>query len=149
MEPQDATQMRPGSPVELVLVDGVNNAKTRAIVRTVSPVINPATRLRDAYVALPSGHPFLFGQYVRGNLLTTAREGLIVPYVAVFPEDGKHVLFTVRKDHAVRHEVLILFQAGDQLQVTGEDLDPCEPLVIQGNYELQDGMAVRVEEPAR
>ena len=149
MEPQDATQTRPGSPVELVVVDGANSAKAQATLRTVSPVINPTTRLRDAYVALPSGHPFLFGQYVRGNLSATAREGIIVPYASVLPEEGKHVLFTVRKDHAVRHEVRIVLQAGDQLQITGEDLDPSEPVVIQGNYELQDGMAVHVEEPAR
>lgn len=149
IEPQDALRACVGGSVEVIVVDGVNAAKAKATLRGISPVINPATRLRDGYVTLPAGHPFLFGQYVRGNLLAAAREGFIVPYASVLPEDGKHVLYTVRKGLAVRHEVQILSQDGDRIQIVGQDLDPSEPVVIQGNYELQDGMAVRVEEPSR
>ena len=38
-------------------------------------------------------------------------------------------------------------QGGELLLVSGEDLDAAEPVVVQGNYELEDGMAVEVEGP--
>ena len=68
-----------------------------------------------------------------------------MPYAAVLPEEGKQILYTLRAGHAVRHEVQVLVQSLDRVQVSGEGLDPAEPVVVQGNYEVQDGMAVRVE----
>jgi len=147
-EPSEANRMRQGAAVTLTVVEGVDAGGVQARIRAVSPAINPVTRLRDVYVELPSRHPFLFGQYVRGSLPSASGAGLLVPYAAVLPEEGKNILYTIRKGHAVRHEVQVLTQAGDRLQVSGADLDPAEPVVIQGNYELADGMAVQVEEAA-
>ena len=147
VEPQAATGLRPGSLVMVEPVEGGTKKPTQARLRTVSPAINPATRLRDAYLTLPQGHPFLLGQFIHGTL-TANREGpgsLIVPYAAVLPNGRHHLLFTVRKGHAVRHEVTVLRQEGDRVQVVGADLDASEPVVVMGNYELQDGMAVRME----
>lgn len=146
VEPQDAARLRPGGPLNLAAVDGKNSITAQARLRTLSPAINPTTRLRDAYVALPVGHGFVLGQYVSGKLNAEAHEGLIVPYAAVLPDEGRFVLFTVRNGHARRHEVVIVLQNGDRTQVSGKDLDPAEPVVVQGNYELKDGMAVRVEQ---
>lgn len=149
LEPQEALQVRPGGAVDLSAVDEPGHATVHAKLRSLSPVINPTTRLRDAYVSLPSGHAFLFGQYVRGSLAATAGVGFIVPYAAVLPEEGKHILFTVHDNHAIRHEVQVLLQGGERLQISAEGLDPQQPVVILGNYELTDGMPVRVEEPSR
>ncbi len=149
VEPQDTARVSPGGSVDLTVVETVDKTKVQARIRTVSPAINPTTRLRDVYVSLPSGHPFVFGQFVRGSLLAVAREGFIVAYASVLPEDGKQVIYTIRKDHAVRHEIQILLQSGDQLQVSAQDLEVGELVVTQGNYELQDGMAVRVEGSTR
>jgi len=145
VEPQDALNLRPGGALLLSVVDGKTDASAQARIRTVSPAINPTTRLMDVFVALPPHHPFALGQYVHGDILGTAHEGLMVPYAAVLPEDGNYVLFTIRNGHAVRHEVQVLLQSGDRTQVAGEGLDASEPVVVEGNYELQDGMAVRVE----
>ncbi len=149
LEPQEARPAPPGSAVDLSVVDGAGRAAFHGTLRALSPIINPTTRLRDAYVTLPSGHPFLFGQYVRGSLAATAGAGFLVPYAAVLPEEGKQVLYTVRNNHAVRHEVQILSQGGELLQVTAQGLDSNEPVVVQGNYELADGMALRVEGSSR
>lgn len=146
VEPQEAARLHPGGTLTLAMMDGKGSASAQARIRTVSPAINPATRLRDAYISLPPGHPFALGQYVNGSLSAASQEGLIVPHEAVLPDEGRYVLFTLRKGHAVRHEVQVLLQGGDQIQVSGEGLDASEPVVIQGNYELQDGMAVRIEQ---
>jgi RND family efflux transporter MFP subunit len=146
VEPQDAVHLRPGGFLTLSVVDGNSTATTQARIRTVSPTINPITRLMDVFVSLPRGHTFVLGQYINGKVLATEKEGLIVPYAAVLPDEGGYVLFTIRDGHAVRHQVQVLLQSGDRVQVTGQDLTSSEPVVVQGNYELQNGMAVRVEQ---
>ena len=150
VEPQKAEGLRPGSTLMLEAVDG-SIRTIQARLRTVSPALNPATRLRDVYASLPPGHPFVLGQYVQGTLSTRdiggpgGNGGVIVPYSAVLPAEGHYLLYTVRKDRAIRHQVQVLRQDGDRVQVAGAGLDPTEPVVVQGNYELQDGMAVRIE----
>ncbi len=145
-EPQDAVHLRSGGVLMLSMVDGKSAPTTQARIRTVSPAINPTTRLVDVFVSLPKGHPFVLGQYVVGKMLAATHEGLIVPYVAILPDEGRYVLFTVKNGRAVRHEVQVLVQTSDRVQVFGRELDPTEPVVIQGNYQLQDGMAVLVEQ---
>jgi multidrug efflux pump subunit AcrA (membrane-fusion protein) len=147
VEPGDAVRLRQGSAVTLAVVDGKRGPAVQARIRAVSPAINPTTRLVDVFVALPQGHPFRLGQYIKGTMPGTTHEGMIVPYAAVLPEEGGHVLFTLRNGHAVRHEVQVLVQNADRVQVAGPGLDAAEPVVIQGNYELQDGMAVLTEQP--
>lgn len=147
VEPKDAMLLQPGGLLTLSIVDGKSTMTAQARIRTVSPAINPLTRLRDVFVSLPQGHPFVLGQYVNGRMLAATHEGLIVPYAAILPDEGRFVLFTIKNSHAVRHEVQVLLQSGDRIQVAGPGLGPAEPVVIQGNYELQDGMAVRVEPP--
>jgi RND family efflux transporter MFP subunit len=148
-DPQAASRLRPGGALTLAPVDGREAVGTPARIRTVSPAINPITRMRDVFVALPPGHPFLYGQYVRGSLLAAPSDGVLVPYAAVLPQDGRNILFTIRNGRAVRHEVQVLAQSGDRLELAGEGLDPKEPAVVQGNYQLQDGMAVQVEGPVQ
>jgi len=143
VEAKDAARLKPGGTLTLALAGGEGNTTVR--IRAVSPAVNPTSRLMDVYLTLPAGHPFALGQYVSGSLLEGSREALLVPYAAVLPVEGRSVLYTVRKGRAVRHEVQVLTESGEALQVTGADLDVSEPVVIQGNYELQDGMAVRIE----
>ncbi len=148
VEPKDAAHLRQGGAVALSIVDGKSASTVQTRIRTISPAINPTTRLVDVFVSLPQGHHFLLGHYVRGKMPEAAHEGLIVPYGAILPDEGRYVLFTIRNGHAVRHEVQVLVQNGDRVQVAGQELDVAEPVVVQGNYELQDGMAVLVE-PSR
>jgi RND family efflux transporter MFP subunit len=146
VESKDAAHLRQGGAVTLSIVDGKSILTAQAHIRTVSPAINPTTRLVDVFVSLPPGHSFLLGQYVNGKVFVATHEGLIVPYAAVLPDEGRYILFTVKNGHAVRHEVQVLLQNGDRVQVAGPELDAADPVVIQGNYELQDGMAVLVEQ---
>ena len=143
VEPAAAKGLRSGATVQLAGAAGGGPVPAR--IRIVSPAINPATRLTDVYLALKDGQPFQLGQFVTAQLPVAARKGWLVPYAAVQPEDGQGILYTVRDGKAVRHQVQVLAQNGDQVQVAGAGLDGAEPLVIQGNYELQDGMAVHTE----
>jgi multidrug efflux pump subunit AcrA (membrane-fusion protein) len=73
---------------------------------------------------------------------------MVVPRSAVLPEADHHVLFTVKADRAQQHIVQVRLANEKEVEVNGNDLVAGEPVVTLGNYELKDGMAVKVD-PSR
>ncbi len=55
---------------------------------------------------------------------------------------GSYTLYTIEHDHAVRHTVVLGFQDAGSVAVHGEDLKVGQRVVVVGNYELENGMAV-------
>ena len=58
------------------------------------------------------------------------------------------MLFTVKAGRAQEHKVEIRLENGNQAEVSGDNLQVGAPVVTLGNYELKDGMAVKVD-PSR
>jgi hypothetical protein len=65
-----------------------------------------------------------------------------VPRQAVLSDDNGSYLYQVAAGHARRVAVAKRAEAGNLVGVDGK-LDPALPVVALGNYELEDGMAVR------
>jgi multidrug efflux pump subunit AcrA (membrane-fusion protein) len=63
----------------------------------------------------------------------------------VFDETGAH-LFIVANGKARRLFVTAGADFGDQIEVRG-DIKAGDPVAVQGAYELQDGVAVKVTRP--
>jgi membrane fusion protein (multidrug efflux system) len=112
-------------------------------VRVVGRTVNPATRLVDILVSLPASGGLLVGEYVQGKIRVASTEGLIAPRAAVLPEEGHFVIFTIEKGRARKRIVRLGLENEKEVEVLGEGLSPGEPVVVLGNYELEDGMAVR------
>ena len=55
-------------------------------------------------------------------------------------------MFQVNAGKAARVEVRVIGMAGSTTVIAGP-LDPARPLVTSGNYQLQDGAAVRTAPP--
>ena len=100
----------------------------------------------QVFAELPSTSKFLLGEYVLGKLPIASAEGFIVPRSAVLPEEDHYVLFTVKDGHAREHIVRVDLESEKDVEVFANDLHTGEPAVILGNYELKDGMAVKVDE---
>lgn len=145
VEPSDRGRLAVGAPASVKIVDGGGAAPVAGRVRALSPAVNPSTRLVDAFVALPPGCGLPLGAYVKGSFPSASSPGLVVPYAAVLPEEKGFVLFTVKGGRAVRHAVAVTAENGEEALVAGEGLAAGDPVVVSGNYELEDGMAVRVE----
>ncbi|MGH8163454.1 MAG: efflux RND transporter periplasmic adaptor subunit, partial [Rhodanobacteraceae bacterium] len=111
-------------------------------VRLITQRVDPETRLVDVYVSLPNDTSLLLDSYFRAELQTQAHETLVVPRNAVLPDGEKHILYTVKNQHAIRHEVQVGLENTNEIEVIGKDLRAGEPVVVRGNYELSDGMAV-------
>ena len=150
VEPNDAVRLLPGQAVRLSSVNGPLPGKVTGRIRKISRAVNPATRLVDVFVSLtPAGHGnssgFLLGEYVMGRIETASSYGMVVPESAVLPEGGLEVLYTVRNGRAVKHLVGTGLESGGQVQVSGGGVQAGDEAVVLGNYELKDGMRVKVE----
>jgi multidrug efflux pump subunit AcrA (membrane-fusion protein) len=145
VEPGDATQLQPNQPVR---IRSVRDGETKPIegrVRMVTRRVNPASRLVDVFVALPADARLLLESYVRGEAVVDSRQALVVPRAAVLPEEDKHIVFTLKDGKAVEHEVKTGLEDDEQVEVLGDALKAGEMVVVEGNYELEDGMAATLE----
>jgi membrane fusion protein (multidrug efflux system) len=145
VEPTEASGLAPGSAVPLQPVDGNGASAIEGRIRAVSPAINPATRLVEVYLTLPAGSHLSLGRYVSGLVTAASAKGLVVPYAAVLPGEKGSVLYTLKDARAVRHEVRVVIENGDEALVSAPDVKAGDPVVVSGNYELEGNMAVKVE----
>ncbi len=144
-EPEDFPFIHPGYPVVITPVNRPGIHEISGTVRSVSRIINPSTRLLDVFVTVPPSSPLLLNEYVRGRIRMKTEEGLVVPRSAVLREGDQSFLFTVANHRAVKHQVSVGLENGDEIEIMAKDLAPGGLVVTLGNYELKDGMAVRVE----
>jgi RND family efflux transporter MFP subunit len=108
----------------------------------VSRAADQTTKMLDAVVPL-NGAALPIGAAVQGDIVTGARTGLVVPRTAVvFDETGPH-LFTVAGDKAQRVFVTVGRDLGADIEVGGP-IKAGALVAVEGAYELQDGMAVKV-----
>jgi len=149
VEPGDAGDLQANQPVRIFSVHDSEAKPLEGRVRMVTRRVNPASRLVDVFVALPAEAKLLLETYVRGEAIVDSRQALAVPRSAVLPEEEKHVVYTLKDNKAVRHEVKTGLEDDTQVEVVGDAIKAGEVVIVEGNYELEDGMAVTVEkEPA-
>ena len=144
LEPEDVIRLNAGQTVLLTYVNVPASTVVKGVVRKISRAVNPASRMVDVFVTLPDSARFLLSEFVLGKITLASSYGLIVPRSAILPEKGKNVLFTVKKGRAVKYTVQVGIESTNEAEVSAPDLRAGEQVVVQGNYELKDGMAVVV-----
>ncbi len=144
VDPDDAGRLVSGQSISLSPVNEPVREKVTGKIRKISRAVNTSTRMVDVFVSLPRSSGYLLGEYIVGKIETASAYGMVVPRSAVLPEDGKNVLYTVMGGHAVKHIVETGLESGNRVQVFGGGLKPGDEVVVLGNYELENGMAVRV-----
>jgi hypothetical protein len=107
-------------------------------------MLNPKTRLVDADVSVPAGS-VISGAAFRADIKVGELKGWIVPHDAVLTDATGSYLFQVTAATASRVAVTVLGATGADDVVRGS-VDPQRPVVVQGNYQLADHMAVRASE---
>ena len=143
IEPADSFAVRAGMPVRLTPVFDARHT-VDAHVAAVHGMVNPRTQLVDVVVRISSGD-LLPGMRVRGEITLATRTGWAVPRSAVLNDGSGDYIFQVRGGVAQRVAVQVESDGDKLLGIRGSGLDPALRVVVQGNYELSDGMAVREE----
>ncbi len=146
VEPADAAQLQTGLNVEIHNVNATEPNKIVGHVRLVSQRINPTTRLVDVIVAVPEQCPLLLDTYVCGKIIVASRHTLVVPRSAILTDGEHYSVFTVKDGKAVKHTINVGLEDDTQAEVITDQLKANDPIIVEGNYELEDGMAVDTED---
>jgi membrane fusion protein (multidrug efflux system) len=147
LEPEQAQRVRPGMAAEVVAVFAPER-KLEGTVQGVGGTLNPTSKLVDTWIGLaPGADTPIAATAVSVRIVIEQHTGWVVPRNAVLRDDKGSYLFQVKDGKARRVAVRTGIDTDQTTEVSG-DLDPAQPIVAVGNYELQDGMAVR-EPPTR
>lgn len=145
-EPSEAAAIHAGDTVTL---RGLSTSLARTTadgrVMLVGAAINQQSQLVDigANVALTQT-PFIPGTRVSADIATRSGTHWIVPRAAVLKDDkGAYVFQITPQNKARRVAVITQVENGDRYGVDGP-IEATQGLVVSGNYELKDGMAVRI-----
>ena len=146
--PDEHLRLKPGQAVVLIDLDR-QDAPVNAKLTAVGGMADPKTGLFTV-VATPSdtdSAKLVAGAHLRAKIETDPLKGWIVPRNAVLSDDNGPYVFQVAGGKAARVAVSIVGAGEDQLAIAGS-LDPAKKIVVVGNYQLSDGMAVREAETA-
>lgn len=144
VEPEDLPKVRVGQDVQVrPLYPGARSVTGR--VSELFYQVNPQTRLAETVVPLPAVPGILPGVTVRGEIfLRPETRVLAVPRTAVLYERDNGYVFVVEKGMARRKPVEVGKEDGRFLEIR-KGLILGETVVTLGNYELSDGIVVRLQ----
>jgi len=142
IEPAQRFRLKRGDPVMLQPMTSGSAPASGALVR-IGGLLNPKTHLIDADVATSAR--LLPGAAFMAQITVGQFDGFVVPRDVVLSDAEGAYLFQTDGGKAHRVAVTIVGSTGDQSAVTGA-IDPAKPIVLQGNYQLEDGMDVRLSE---
>jgi membrane fusion protein (multidrug efflux system) len=143
IEPDDFHLVRVGMPLTLSPVDDPARSVSAAIVEN-QGLVDPKTQLVDALAEVPAADTtFLVpGMHVRAIIKVGQHLSWAVPRAAVLTDAQGAYVFQVSGGKAHRVNVTAGGESQGQVAISG-GIDPRLPVVVLGNYELQEGMQVR------
>jgi RND family efflux transporter MFP subunit len=146
LQPEDAARVQTGMAAEIVPVF-TPESRLSGVVRGATGTINPATKRVDFWVEVATAEQELVpGTAVSVQIVLEQHTGWVVPRDAVLRDDKGDYIFRVTGSKAERVPVKTGIETDKYTEIIGP-IDTKSPIVTVGNYELQDGMAVREGAP--
>ncbi|CAE6858190.1 hypothetical protein R70006_07941 [Paraburkholderia domus] len=145
VEPSDVPAIHAGDTVTLHgLSTSLAKAAADGRVVLVGASVDQQSQLVNVGANVPLGQSaFIPGTHVSADIATRSGTHWVVPRAAVLKDDkGAYVFQITPQNKAHRVAVVTQVENGDRYGVDGP-IDGTQGLVVSGNYELKDGMAVR------
>jgi RND family efflux transporter MFP subunit len=142
VEPSEAKRVKLGQTVRLKSLSGDADAVEGKLSR-IDKSLNPRTRLVDADVAIPD--ELIQGEAYRAQIVVGELKGWLVPRDAVLDDEEGANVYQVAGDKAKRVKVKRV-GSDDETAVVEGPIDATLEVVLAGNYQLEDGAAVRAQE---
>lgn len=142
--PEDAAQIKPGMAASVQAVFAPS-ATAEGKVTQVGAGLDAGSGLVEVMVKLPGNTALVPGSAVNGEIVLVKVHGPAVPRSAVLHDDDGAYLFVVQGGKAHRLNVQTGPDDGIYIAVI-RGIKAGDRVVVLGNYELEDGMAVR-EQP--
>ncbi len=147
VEPEDFDRLQLNQPVLLTPVNKPVAQPVKGRIATITHHIDPVTRLLNVFVRPESNQQLLINDFVQAQIIVSSANTLVAPRQALLPDGNAYSLFTIEKNHAVKHRVQVGLENDTRIEVIANDLKELDEIVVEGNYELEDGMAVEVKQP--
>jgi RND family efflux transporter MFP subunit len=147
VEPEDFDRLQLNQPVLLTPVNKPVAQPVKGRIETIAHQIDPATRLLNVFVRPESNQQLLINDFVQAQIIVSSANTLVAPRQALLPDGNAYSLFTIENNHAVKHQVQVGLENDTQIEVIANDLKELDDIVVLGNYELEDGMALEVKQP--
>jgi membrane fusion protein, multidrug efflux system len=146
IEPSERARVHAGTRVTLwpVLSPAAEARPIELMLSEVQNVVDPKTQLINVAATLPRGVAAQLapGMKVRARLQVGAISAVAVPRNAVLTDEKGDYVFQVASGKAHRVAVTKRLDNGTLTAIDGVQ-DMKLPIVTEGNYELEDGMAVK------
>jgi len=141
IEPSQHQLLRAGMKVMLAPLQDPG-AIIPARIAEVQNIVDPKSQLVNAIVVLPATAALVPGMRVQGVVQLGHRKVWLTARSAVLNDEKGAYIFQINHDKAQRVDVAKISETATQFGLAGE-IDPALPVVISGNYELEDDMSVR------
>jgi RND family efflux transporter MFP subunit len=145
IEPAALDKVKPDLPVHLVS-QLTGRKPLEGKVKRVGAAIDMKTRLVPTVIEIPPGGA-LAGEAFKAGIVVGKFQGWIVPRDSVGSNSKGTFIYQIDDMHAKRVYVNVLGSVGKNSIIEG-DIDSQKEIVLKGNYQLEDGAAVRPEEAA-
>lgn len=139
--PSAAAAVARGNRAVVVSIDGTRSAEGSVSMR--GDAVDSATGLTPIDIAIPSGS-LQAGEMAEAQVTIGTASGYVVPHAAILVDDtGSTYVVQDVKGAARKVPVRVLASQGGRNVIDG-NLDGAAALVLAGNYQLDDGMKIRV-----
>lgn len=144
IDPARALSVKAGDPVSLSpLSAGKKELSGKVLLR--SAVVDSSTGLVPVQVSFPAG-ALLIGENVHATISVGQKSGYLVPHSAILINgDGGTYVVQAVGTVAKKVSVQVIGSDGDNDVVEGK-LDSTAPIVLAGNYQLDNGTKLRIAE---
>jgi HlyD family secretion protein len=143
-------QISLGAPVNITSSSD-NRINLQGTVQDINPVLDSQTRTAIVNIGLPASDLLRPGMFLRGDIVTSARQGVVVPSTAVLPQqDGDTLVYVLGPDNQAQARSV---ETGQRLPAQGDQparvevvsgLQAGEEVIVTGVGYLQDGDLVEV-----
>lgn len=141
---EEAGAIRFGEPVDITAIGEKDPVSGKVAVP--GRLVDPGTGLVPIVITVPSGS-FLVGQMAGADIVVGEAHGYVVPHAAILVDAGGSP-YVVQAVGMVAKKVPVRVLAAEGARnVVNGPLDPASPIVLAGNYQLDDGMRLRVAGP--
>jgi membrane fusion protein (multidrug efflux system) len=146
VEDEDLSSVQIGQPVTITPLYKQAKSFTGSVTR-ITGVIDLTTGLVNVIVPIDNAAELIPGSLVHGEITIQQKAAaLTVPRNAVLYNNDKAYVYVANNGKAEQRMVTVGDDNGKYVEVS-KGLAPNEKVVVLGNYELQNGMALRMEQP--
>jgi HlyD family secretion protein len=139
-----------GAPVNITSSSD-SRIDLQGTVQDINPILDSQTRTAIVNIGLPPSDLLRPGMFLRGDIVTSARQGVVVPSTAVLPQqDGDTLVYILGPDNQAQARSV---ETGQRLPAQGDQparveirsgLEAGEEVIVTGVGYLQDGDLVEV-----